>query len=172
MTKTIEVTELTYITGEKYKLPKRTADGYIIYKNGKNSNDDDIDEADRIPVMVPATQVDLFYILPLQLNNVKNLAAQNDSIYAPKLYSALFRYYDKYDNAPLVGRKLELHDKLYDWIQRLLNRTIKASKDRDGNEIPEQTLARRMFGVSDLWFVEQCKDVDTRKKSIDDMPDE
>lgn len=157
--KIIEVNEVTYVTKETYKLPKRNSDGCIIYKNGKDSSDESVLDINRIPIISSATQVDILYILPLQINNLKGLPhGNNDGLFASKLYSAIFRYYDSQDKS-----KFELHDKVYAWVFRVLNRVI---KDKDNGDV---TLARRMFGVSDTWILEQLKDIDTRKKSLDDI---
>lgn len=196
--KKISVEAITDVTGNVYKIVERDADGEPVW--AKEPEPDRLCsacKAQRMPFRgeykeKPATTLEVLYTIPLQINAHGNLPRANDGDYSRRLYSALRRCWEatappteltdeekaKWPADPKVhiGKTLLLHEKVYAWCFRVLQRKVPGppvpedASDEVKKKWPKEgTLGRRMFGISSEWITNQLKDVETRK-SADDMP--
>lgn len=154
MTKAIDNIMVKDITGQPIKVADIDEDGKIVWEN----------EEKQIPVEVKANVGDL--LKAIILNIPKELQAQNDSVRGASLWNSA----DKHKKNK-AGGKIVVHDKVYEWYHRVLNREIPVSKEAKDANIKPRSIAIRLWGISSDVVVEQLKDID-EKKTLDKLLEE
>lgn len=155
--KTIVEQEIKTVTGKPFKFVKEDADGKPTFKQPAAMTDDefaampDKEKAEKMePILENATSSRL--IKHMVTNIPRDIQAPKDGYFAAQLMPLLEK----------VNGKIELDDKIYDWIQRLMrNRKMPLSKDgKDAGALP-QTYGRSLYGINDYTFLRYVTDVDS-----------
>jgi len=149
MTKQIPVAKIIGFSGKPLRVPKRDEDGNIVWKNEELKTEPEIAEADTLEVL-----------RIISLNISREIQTSNDPLRVSQLWHRLDTTKDGI---------VELHDKLYDWLHRLLNREIPLTaveKERGIKPIP---YSQQLFSMNSAGVVRQLKDVDERKKLNGEM---
>jgi hypothetical protein len=146
MTKILKNVIVKSLTGKPVTVVDTDEDGEIIWKNEKAG----------IPVEVDATVGDL--LKTITLNIPKELQAQNDSIRAASLWNSA-------DKKPKnkSGGNIEVHDNVYTWYHRVLNRELPLTKEAKDANIKTHTIGIRLWGISSVVVIEQLKDMDSQQ---------
>jgi hypothetical protein len=149
--KTIPIGTIKDVRGRPVRTVERDEDGQVVWK----------DESREEPRLRIANTIDMMEAVVLNIPN--SIRAAKDSIRIPQLFRAL-------NNAD-GSEAIELHDKVYDWFHRLLNRTITV-KDKDIDKNIEMPYAEYLWKSADSFTItEQLKDIDDRR-DLDELGDE
>jgi len=142
MSKQISNTTILSITGKPYLIPKRSDDGDVEWINLEQ----------QLPDMEEATPSNLLRMIILTLP--RTMQAQNDGQFSYQLWQDVLQA----DGTEYI----KLHDKVYSWLHRLLNRQVPLSKEDKDSGITPKTLAIHYFGASDYTIIQQLKDKSDR----------
>ena len=147
--KTIENQQLVNMRNKPLMLPTRDEDGELVPKNPDAPEGEQIAEMAKADTKLALETV--VYALP------RTIQAQADGTKAPQLLAAIDRAEDG---------KIEMHDKVYDWVHRVLNREVPIEKAEKDSGVHQLTYARRLFGLHADVVVAQLKDVDSTPEDI------
>tara|TARA_Y100000310_G_C20653974_1_gene800978 strand:+ start:300 stop:776 length:477 start_codon:yes stop_codon:yes gene_type:complete len=144
--------------GKAIKLPKRDDDGDVDWETGTQ-------DEDKTPENLPtesATTLTLLreVLLGLQASpDLRGIQRAEDSRRAMSLWNSMERCEDG---------TLEVHDKVYEWLHRLLKRDIPISKEEKDAGLEPLSVASRLYSLNAWTVIDQLKDVDDRKDPDDD----
>ena len=141
-----------------YRVPELDDDGEAIEKEGAIPACNDCGRPETSPelVMKDGSVKDVLRLVIFSIPD--SIQAKNDPLRVAQVWNQL-----EHSNGAV-----ELRDKAYDWLHRLMGREIPVTKARKDEGIKPKTYSAAFFGLSSAYILEQLKDVDERK-SLDEL---
>jgi len=142
--KVLAMGPVTGVIGRPLKIPRRDPDGLPVWKNEEKT---ELETEDANPVNL---------IKQVILSIPNQMQAPSDSLRATRLWSQL----DGVQNA-----HLELEDKEYEWLHRLLSRQLPRGKEEKDANMEPQTLAVKLFGLNAFPVRQALTEIDSKTPS-------
>lgn len=148
MSKTLSQEFITNMDHHNLKVPVLDDDGEMVWKIKPDQEKKIIGELQ----IRDAKTADILRTIVFSLP--RSIHAKADEVRLPQMLASLERVQDS---------KILLHDKLYDWLHRVLNRDIpvtQVAKDNDAKPMPYSHFL--WTNVHARWVMNQLKDVDEK----------
>ena len=150
MSKTIPVETIKAMSGKPIRVPDQTEDGETKYKVEPK------DGRGGVPETKDASTVDLMKLVVLSIP--RSIMTSNDPLRVTQMWHRL----------DVADGQLEMHDKLYDWLHRLLKRDIPLTAEEKQLDMKPIPYAQYLWGIHAPAIIEQFKEPSERK-DLDDL---
>ena len=147
MTKRIPLAPVLNMEGKPWKVPKVDEDGDIVWKT------EPVGEQGGVPELEPA---DTRRVIQTALFSIpRAIQSSHDPMRVAMCFNEL-------EHSAGDGF-IELKDKVYAWLHRLLRRELPLTKEQKDLNMPVATYAQALWQLNAFIITEQLKDVDERK---------
>ena len=150
MTKQIPVAQIKALNGRPFRIPKRNEDGEVVFK--EQTEEAKAKGYEKELELVEADTQSLLRMLTLMIP--RSIQTTNDPLRVSQLWHRL--------DVPVDGN-IQLHDKLYEWLHRLLNRELPLTAIEKEQNMRALPFSQHLWIMNARWIVEQLKEVDERK---------